>query len=76
MFSFLRSELPPRTDTATQSVVAYDGGLAEVVYHGPGSDFFMTTRMPGASRVPGGASILTPPFHLHLYQDVSISLCR
>ncbi|KAL3427141.1 hypothetical protein PVAG01_00650 [Phlyctema vagabunda] len=67
MLSFLRAPTPVRTNTASQTLIAYEDGRASVQFHSAESSYIMTHRFP-PSTAEHGDSILKPPFHYHMYQ--------
>lgn len=68
MLSFLRGAGPVRTNTAANNPIVYEGGRSSVSFRAPNSDYCMTHTIPPASE-ENGVSIITPPFHYHIYQD-------
>jgi mannose-6-phosphate isomerase-like protein (cupin superfamily) len=68
MFSFFRPALPVRTNNATNNPIVYENGISSVTFRPEGSDYVMTHRIPPDSK-ENGISIITPPFHYHIYQD-------
>ncbi|KIW13656.1 hypothetical protein PV08_08847 [Exophiala spinifera] len=68
MFAFLRGSFPPRTNNAANNPIIYENGKSSVKFHAPESQFIMTHTIP-PSGGENGVSIITPPFHYHIYQD-------
>lgn len=68
MLSFLRGAGPVRTNTAANNPIIYEGGRSSVSFREPNSEYCMTHTIPPASE-DNGVSIITPPFHYHIYQD-------
>lgn len=69
MLSFLRGNNPARTNNAANNPVVYEQGRASVTFRKPNSDYLMTHVIPPDSDANSGVSIITPPFHYHIYQD-------
>lgn len=68
MLSFLRAQIPPRTNNAANNPIVYENGRSSVTFHRPNSDYIMTHRIPPTT-TEHGASITEPPHHYHVYQD-------
>lgn len=68
MLSFLRGAGPVRTVRAASNPIHYDDGRSSVSFHEPDSEYCMTHTIPPET-AEHGLSILTPPFHYHMYQD-------
>ncbi|EXJ79533.1 hypothetical protein A1O3_07812 [Capronia epimyces CBS 606.96] len=68
MFAFLRAPLPPRTNNAANNPIIYEKGLSSVKFHAPESKYVMTHQIPPTGG-ENGDSVITPPFHYHIYQD-------
>lgn len=68
MLSFLRGAGPVRTNNAANNPIIYEGGRSSVSFRSPDSEYCMTHVIPPASEA-NGVSIITPPFHYHIYQD-------
>lgn len=73
MFAFLRAPLPPRTNSAATNPIIYEKGQSSVKFHAPNSQYVMTHQIP-PSGGENGVSIITPPFHYHIYQDEYFNL--
>lgn len=68
MLSFLRAPGPVRTNNAANNPIVYENGRSSVTFRKPDSDYLMTHVIPPESK-ENGVSIITPPFHYHIYQD-------
>lgn len=68
MLSFLRGNAPVRTNNAANNPIVYENGRSSVTFRRPNSDYCMTHVIPPVS-AQNGVSIITPPFHYHIYQD-------
>lgn len=68
MLAFLRGASPSRTQSAASNPVVYDDGRSSVTFREPDSEYSMTHTISPETKHKG-ASILTPPFHYHIYQD-------
>lgn len=68
MFPFLRGVGPIRTHNAANNPIIYDGGRSSVTFREPNSEYCMTHSIPPETE-EHGLSVLTPPFHYHVYQD-------
>jgi len=62
MLSFLRAPTPPRRHTANLATIEYEDGISSQTFHGPGSRYFVSHR------IPNNKSFFNPPQHLHLFQ--------
>lgn len=68
MLSFLRGAEPVRTHNAANNPIYYDGGRSSVTFREPNSEYCMTHTIPPETE-GHGPSVVTPPFHYHIYQD-------
>ncbi|KAJ5668967.1 hypothetical protein N7462_010037 [Penicillium macrosclerotiorum] len=67
MLSFLAKKVP-RTRTATQNPVVFDGGRASIEFKSPADRYLVINRWPPNSNEANRNIALRPPLHWHRYQ--------